>query len=158
MSAVVADASPLHYLIECGAADSLKILFGEIIIPPTVFAELQHAKTPHVVREWIAYHPAWIKIQTPRFIDYNLNLDPGEKEAISLALEIGAHLLLIDDRKGRAEALRRGLRVAGTIGILEAAAQRGVLDFALAVEKLRKTGARIDQELIAAALKRLGVR
>jgi predicted nucleic acid-binding protein len=50
VSAVVSDTSPLHYLIECDAINSLKTLFGEVIVPPTVFAELQHIRTPEVVR------------------------------------------------------------------------------------------------------------
>jgi predicted nucleic acid-binding protein len=99
--------------------------------------------------------PEWIKIQMPRAIDEALNLDRGEREAISLALEIGAAVLLIDDRKGRIEAARCGLRVAGTLGILEEAARRGLIDFSAATQKLGTTGARIDEELIAAAVARL---
>jgi predicted nucleic acid-binding protein len=61
----------------------------------------------------------------------------------------------MDDRKGRAEALRCGLRVAGTIGILEAAGQRGLIDFSAAIRRLRQTNARLDEEVIQAALARI---
>jgi predicted nucleic acid-binding protein len=155
VSVVVSDASPLHYLIECGAISSLNAMFGELVIPPAVFAELQHPRTPRVVHDWMANLPGWIKIQAPQRIDESLNLDRGENEAISLAKEIGATLLLIDDRKGRIEAGRRGIRVAGTLGVLEAAGRRGLIDFAKAIGRLRSTRARIDEELIESALARL---
>lgn len=67
---------------------------------------------------------------------------------------MNASALLIDDRKGRAEALRCGLRVTGTIGLLEAAAERGLLDFAVSIQRLRETNARMDEELLRAALAR----
>lgn len=77
-----------------------------------------------------------------------------EREAICLAGEIKAVAVLMDDRKGRAEAIRCDLRVAGTIGILEAASKRGLADFPRAIQRLRKTNARLDEELIQAALRR----
>ncbi len=80
----------------------------------------------------------------------------GEREAISLACEIHAVVILMDDRKGRSEAMRCELQVTGTIGLLEAAAARGLVDFPKAVQSLRqtKTNARVDEELIQAALQR----
>ena len=87
-------------------------------------------------------------------MDDSLNVDQGEKEAICLAREVKAAAILMDDRKGRAEAVRCGLRVAGTIGLLEAAASRGLVDFATVVQRLRGTNARLDEDLIQAALTR----
>jgi predicted nucleic acid-binding protein len=89
--------------------------------------------------------------------DQSLNVDEGEREAISLAREVNAKAILIDDRKGRAEAIRCGLRVAGTIGLLEAAGRSGLLDFSVAIERLRQTNARLDEKVIEAALVRLRV-
>jgi predicted nucleic acid-binding protein len=154
VSAVVSDTSPLRYTIECGVADVLRTLFEEIVIPPAVFDELQHRHTPAAVRAWIEKRPAWIKVQSPTRIDHTLNVDLGEREAISLAKEIGAVVLLMDDRRGRIEAARCGLRVTGTIGLLEAAAERGLLNFRTSIDRLRNTNARLDEELIAAALGR----
>lgn len=95
-----------------------------------------------------------MKVQAPAVLDNSLNVDEGEKEAISLAREVKAIAILMDDRKGRAEAVRCGLRVAGTIGLLEAAAGRGLVDFPVIIQRLRRTNARLDEELIQAALAR----
>lgn len=154
MSAVVSDTSPLHYLVECDAIEILPALFQEVLIPPTVFRELQHTKTPHNVRTWAQNLPAWIKVQSPTVLDNSLNVDEGEKEAICLALEVGAIAILMDDRRGRAEAVKNGLRVAGTIGLIEAGAQRGLLNLTVTIQKLRQTNARLDDELIQALLDR----
>jgi predicted nucleic acid-binding protein len=82
-------------------------------------------------------------------------VDDGEKEAICLAREVKAAAILMDDRKGRIEAVRCGLRVTGTVGLLEAAAQRSLLDLPSVVRRLRLTNARLDEELIQAALTRV---
>ena len=126
-----------------------------MLIPPTVLRELQHENTPSAVRAWAEALPRWIKIQAPAFIDPSLNVDEGEREAICLAREVKAMAILIDDRKGRLQAVRCGLRVAGTIGILEAAANRGLVDFRAAIERLRETNARLGDEVIQAALARV---
>ena len=154
MSAVVSDTSPLHYLVLCESVNILRSLFGEVLIPPTVFQELQHPHTPPPVRAWAQSLPTWIRIQIPTTLNQTLNVDEGEREAISLACEIHAVVILMDDRKGRFEAMRCGLRVTGTIGLLEAAAARGLVDFPKVVQSLRQTNARLDEELIQAALQR----
>ena len=154
MSAVVSDTSPLHYLVLCESVDVLRTLFGEVLIPPTVFQELQHQHTPPQVRAWAQSLPAWIKVQKPAVLDQTLNADEGEREAIALACEIKVVAILMDDRKGRIEAQRCGLQVTGTIGLLEAAAARGLVDLTKAVQLLRQTNVRLDDELIEAALRR----
>ena len=150
----MSDTSPLHYLVECEAIEILPALFKEVLIPPTVHRELQHQKTPPRVSAWAQNLPAWAKVQAPAVMDDSLNVDQGEKEAICLAREVKAVAILMDDRKGRAEAVRCGLRVAGTVGLLEVAAGRGLLDFAAVIQRLRQTNARLDEEIIQAALDR----
>ena len=154
MSAIVSDTSPIHYLVECDIADILAQLFTEIVIPPTVLMELQHARTPDKVREWIKAKPTWVRIQAPLRLDESLDVDQGEKEAISLAKELNASALLIDDRKGRAAAIRCGIQVTGTIGLISIAAERGLINIDSVVERLRRTRARLDERLLAAALAR----
>jgi predicted nucleic acid-binding protein len=76
-------------------------------------------------------------------------LDPGESEAIALAVELHADVLLIDERAGRLEAARYGLRVAGALSILDEADQAGLVDFEAAVVRLRQTTFRVSQAVLA---------
>ena len=154
MSVVVSDTSPLHYLILCGAETILPRLFRQVIIPPTVFRELQQPNTPPLVRQWVASLPTWIAVQTPKTLNLALDVDAGELEAICLAQEIKADAVLMDDRAGRNAAIHCGLAVVGTIGLLEQASARGLIELPQAMERLRQTNARLDAELIRAALER----
>ena len=121
---VIADSTPLNYLILIHQVDLLPQLFDRILIPPAVFGELQHQETPDVVRRWIASPPSWLHVQALRSVlDPALGfLDPGEREAIALAEELQADQLLLDDADARREAARRNLPFIGTLGVLREAA------------------------------------
>jgi predicted nucleic acid-binding protein len=75
-------------------------------------------------------------------------LGPGEQQAISLALAIGATLLLCDDRDARETAERSGLRVTGTIGVLQQAARIGRLNLRDTVARLSQTSFRMSRALL----------
>jgi predicted nucleic acid-binding protein len=154
LSVVVSDTSPLHYLILCGAETALASLFSQVVIPPTVFRELQQPNTPPLVRQWASSLPPWAAVQAPKSLNLLWNVDAGELEAICLAREINAAAVLMDDRAGRSAAVHCGLAVIGTIGLLEQAATRGLLELPQVMERLRQTNARLDPELIHAALER----
>ena len=154
MSVVVSDTSPLHYLILCGAENILPKLFRQVLIPPTVFQEMQQPNTPPPVRQWAGALPEWVSVQAPKTVNLKLDVDAGELEAICLAQEIHAAAVLMDDRAGRNAAIQCGLAVVGTIGLLEQAAARGLIDLPPALTRLRQTNARLDPELIRAALAR----
>jgi predicted nucleic acid-binding protein len=81
-------------------------------------------------------------------------LDPGEREAIQLALDTGVDMLLIDESEGRREALRRHLLVTGTVAVLEKAAQRGMIDFRAALERLEQTNFRLSAKIRGEFIKR----
>ena len=154
MSVVISGTSPLHCLILCGAEALLLRLFRQVVIPPTVFRELQQPNTPPQVQQWARSLPAWAAVQAPTTINLSLDIDAGELEAICLAREIRAAAVLMDDRAGRSAAIHCGLAVVGTIGLLERAAARGLLDLPEMMGRLRKTNARLDPELIRAGLER----
>jgi predicted nucleic acid-binding protein len=158
MSAVVSDTSPINYLIRLGEIDLLPQLFGEILIPPAVLQELQHAGAPLAVREWASRIPSWARVLAPAGVDRALDLGPGEIEAIALAKEIGNTLLLIDERKGRKAALENGVRTAGTLNILEEAAARGLLDFEQTLARLRATNFHVRDSILAEFLARVRAR
>ena len=115
---VIADSSPLIALVNIGHIDVLPKLFGEIIIPPAVAIEIASSNRPDAVRQLAAIPPAWLKVQAPSTILRMADLHPGESEAISLAIEIHADLVLIDERRAYREALARKLNAVGTVGVL----------------------------------------
>lgn len=127
---VVADTSPLNYLIQIDADGLLHSLYERVLVPPAVMQELDHASSPASVRHWLLSMPSWIDIRrTNEPPDSTLSsLDPGEREAIQLAQEAGSDLLLIDERKGRLEAQRRNLSTTGTLGVLASAGELGLVD------------------------------
>jgi predicted nucleic acid-binding protein len=153
---VVADTSPLNYLVLIGEIDLLLALYGKILMPRAVYQELQRSQTPLPVHAWASSLPEWCEVRTviapidSAFSD----LDPGEREAIQLAVETGADMLLIDEIDGRKEALRHHLRVTGTVAILEQASQRGLIDFRSALERLEKTSFRLSPTIRETFLKR----
>jgi predicted nucleic acid-binding protein len=88
---VIADTTPLNYLVLIGHADVLAQLYDTVLIPPAVLEELQRSRTPAPVRSWIAARPAWLEART---VQTNLgaaleHLGAGEREAICLAEETG---------------------------------------------------------------------
>jgi predicted nucleic acid-binding protein len=83
-----------------------------------------------------------------------LELDAGERDAIQLALDEGVDVLLMDDGPGRREAVRRHLRVSGTLAVLEKAAQRGWIDFIATLHRLDQTNFRLSASIKAEFLKR----
>jgi predicted nucleic acid-binding protein len=142
---VVSDTTPLRHLIVIGEAELLTSLYGTVIVPTAVWTELQAEATPLPVKAWLAEPPAWLKVRSSHSAlsdQYALDaLDAGEREAIQLAAELGADLLLMDDREGRAFALRRQLPVTGTLGVLERPDVVGLLpDFPSTLARLEASG------------------
>jgi len=149
---VVSDTSPLNYLLLCGAADVLPRLFGKVIVPDAVLAELRSEDAPPSVRAWAEALPAWVEIRNPTHENTALKLHFGERAAICLALEMRADLVLIDERVGRRVAKELGLSVVGTLGVLEKAAQGGMLHLPTTIDQLRRTTFKVDPALLTAVL------
>lgn len=80
--------------------------------------------------------PAWLRIETPATVEYLDRLDLGEASAISLAQEIQAALMLIDERAGTSAARGVGIQVVGTLGVLIEAAVERLIDFEPTLERL----------------------
>ena len=135
---VVADTSPLNYLIQIDCDDLLLQLYKHVVVPSGVMAELRHVDAPAAVQAWLLHVPAWIDVRLMSSEpDAGLSsLGPGEQEAIQLAEEEHADLILMDERKGRLEATRRGLITTGTLGVLLTAGELGLIDPAIAYQRL----------------------
>ena len=135
---VVSDTTPLNYLVLIKAIAALPTLFGRVFAPGAVIAELTDPRAPASVRAWASEPPSWLAVREPTHLDATLpgSLHAGEVHAISLARELGADWVLIDERKASRAAERCGLRVAGTLVILEEAGARGLLDYPAVRDRL----------------------
>lgn len=146
---VISDTTPINYLVLIGQIDLLPRLFGQVLIPPAVLTELRQQGSPQEVQTWMSAIPAWLEVRAPSCIDPTIHLGRGEVEAISLAHELHATEILIDDMQARKAALARGLRVAGTLLVLDRAARRGLIDLPEAIQRLMQTNFRVPAALIA---------
>jgi len=155
MTVVVSDTSPLNYLVLIDNVSVLPVLFGVVVVPSAVFRELQHAETPEKVRAWVSSHPSWLKVKTSTQADRIAGLGEGETEAIALAQELNADLLLIDERKGTRAANAAGLKTAGTLAILDEADRRGLLDFEAAIVRLQNTSFHVHPVLLESILEQV---
>jgi predicted nucleic acid-binding protein len=99
MILVVADTGPIHYLVLIGVIDVPPRIYDCVVIPNSVLEKLRHPHAPQAVRNWSAALPAWMEVREAPLIRLSEILDPGEVDAISLAKEIKADYVLLDDRE-----------------------------------------------------------
>lgn len=154
----VADASPLCYLVLIGEIDLLQKIFGQVLVPQAVIAELLHEDAPEAVRSWASNLPAWISAEaTPLLATTGMEkLHAGEQAAILLAESMKADIILLDEKAARRIAADRGLRVTGLLGVLGEAATRGLVELAPVINRLRMTGFRASPSLLKATLDLFG--
>ena len=152
---VVADTSPINYLILIQEIDILPKMYGCVVVPQTVRDELVRLTSPQLVRSWVDHLPIWLEVRSPLAPpDSSLaKLDAGERDAIMLATELQADQLIVDDREGRREAEQRGIPVIGTLGVLREAATLNLLDIRVAVERLQGTSFYVAPEVLTKLLK-----
>ena len=154
---VVADSGPLHYLILLEHPELLRRFYGLVLVPEPVAEELSAARAPSIVREWITKPPNWVEVRpvpAETVSTISDDLDLGERAAIALAETVHADLLLIDEAAGRAEAKRRHLRVTGTLGVLRAGAEQGLVNVPDLLERLKATSFYLDETLLSAVFDR----
>ena len=145
---VVSDTSGLSVLITVGREDLLPKLFQKVYIPEAVRRELQsfHPKLPAWLESRAVTHG---KEKTPG------QLGEGEWEAILLAEQTSADLLLMDEKSGRKIAEGRGLQVIGVLGVLVQAKKVGLIGELrpLLQEMVSTAGFFLSPELMRAALR-----
>ncbi len=158
---VVSNSSPLVSLAAVGRLELLHDLYGTIIIPEAVHQEVvvQGRGRPGAAEvqslDWIVCRD----VGDPSVVTaLESKLDRGEAEAIALAVELQADLLLMDERLGRAEAARFGLRFVGILGALIEAKAKGLLQQIepLLDELQNDAGFRISEALRARVLQAAG--
>jgi predicted nucleic acid-binding protein len=154
---VVSNSSPLIALSAINSLPLLHALYGTIYIPEAVFQEVvvrgagRPGGTAVANAPWLVRHP--VTNQQPVAQLRSAGLDQGESEAIALALELSANLLIVDERDARAIARQHGLAITGAVGVLIAAKNAGM---AAAIKpllgQLSAAGFYISPQTIAHAL------
>jgi predicted nucleic acid-binding protein len=130
MPAVIVDSSVLITLAASEQFHLLREFYSTIHIPPEVWNETAtSAKTCGVQEVRQAKAEGWLVVQSPRDLKavqaLPFNLQPGETEALALALELSGSLLLVDDAQGRRAASFLGIAYTGTLGVLLRAKAEG---------------------------------
>lgn len=148
---VVCNTSPLIALFQIGQLPLLQTLFGTVLVPPAVVREV----TPGLaLPDWVESRPL---DQALAPLVLSASLGPGESEAISLALEVHARLVVLDDRPARRLAQALALPVIGTLGIRLAGKRRGLLgELKPCLDALLAHDFRISPSLYAQVLRDAG--
>lgn len=117
MADVVSNTGPLIALAQIDRFDLLRRLFGRIVIPPAVRAEIQDggSEAALTAADWITVRPPQDTLAAQLLGEV---LVAGESATIILASELGADLVLIDERTATRKARALGLPVIGTLGVL----------------------------------------
>jgi predicted nucleic acid-binding protein len=146
---VVADTSPLCYLVLIGEERVLPLLYARILLTATVLSELRHPQAPEILRTWSAEPPSWLELHSDptESNDVPASLHAGERTAILLARSMRADFVLMDEAAGRDSARACGVPVVGTFGVLRHAADMGLLDFKATLLRLRGTSFRASPAL-----------
>lgn len=146
---VVSDTTAISSLYRIGKLDLLQLLFHEIILPNAVFEELTALET-FGYDIAVIKNADWIQVKhaTNQALIFKLSeiLDLGESEAIALAQEIGADLLLIDEKRGRLKANELGIATVGLIGIITRLKKAGHIEAIKPIlDELRSSGCWIQE-------------
>ena len=133
MAVVISDSSPLVHLSAINRFELLRELYPDLSIPQSVWDEVTIAGAGRTGAKELAdaVNNGWIKLKSPgaKFIERieSEGLDRGETDALALALELKAEMILLDEVRGRTAARRLGVRAVGTLGVLIRAKARGLV-------------------------------
>ena len=162
---VVSDTTPIISLLKANCLELLKNLYGQVLIPESVYRELTensaYVKEAEIVRAADFLQVAAIENKKSMHVLMCVSgLDAGESEALIMYDERKADLLLMDEHKGRIVAKKRNVRFIGTAGLLMLAYDKGVLKPEGVKECLKimlDSGIRLDKKICNTVLKYIGL-
>lgn len=145
---IVSNSTPLISISKIGKINLLRDLFGQVFIPEAVYNEV--AVQGQGRAGWNL--PSYIEVKhitnamASQFLQSQL--DYGESEAIVLAKEMHAELLIMDEKKARRIAKLNGITVIGTLGVLQKAKEEGILkSMKECMDEMMQRGIWIDEKL-----------
>lgn len=157
---VVSNSTILIGLSKIGKLDLLQKLFTKIVIPAEVFDEVvgkgENKPGADDVKNasWIETSSISDRIQVQLLMG---SLDKGEAEAVVLAKEKGANLILLDEEKARKMAVLAGFKVMGVLGVLLLAKKLGIITAVKPyIQKLQQKKFRIGDKVVVRALREAG--
>ena len=152
---VVVNTTPIIALSLIGELDLLRRLYGQVLVPSAVEAEVLAGGRDGIGSSELM-EASWLRVaslQDARRADLLADLDRGEAEVIALAQELNADLVVIDERLARLHAKRLGLTLTGTLGVLLKAKQLGhVQAVAPLIDRLRQGGIHLSDVVVAEVL------
>lgn len=156
---VISNTTPIITLLSLGKLDLLRELYDKIYIPQAVYQEIEDGKHKPFYTD--LKQLSWIEIKTVQnelaLSILSNDLDKGEAEAIILYKEMNANLLIIDEKLGRQEAENKNCIVTGSLGVLIAAKQVGLIEeIKPLLLQARANGIRISDKLFNAILEKAG--
>ncbi|MBR2215536.1 MAG: DUF3368 domain-containing protein [Selenomonadaceae bacterium] len=160
MRKVVVNSSPLIALCGIGKLGLLREIYGEIAIPLAVYQEIS-AKQDSLCKHYIDNAAEWVRIcqirNTLAKRLFKAKLHAGEVEAMILAQEQNADLLIIDDALAKRHAIYLGINVTGTLGVLIKARQMNLIsELAPLLQQLRRNNIYVSEKLISYCLQKVG--
>ena len=153
---VVSDTTPLISLLKINRLDLLEKLYGSVLIPKAVFSELTSNKiyqseTDIISRSNFIECREVSNFQALKILQVVTTLDLGESEAIVLAQELNADVLLMDESKGRKVAQQLNIPLSGTLGVIVDSFDAELLtkiEVSECLDILQQSGRRISGHLI----------
>jgi uncharacterized protein len=150
---VVCDANPLIVLARVEHLDILQRLFRRVLIPPAVWSEVTRRQAAPGAAA--VARAEWLEVRAPRAVP-TTKLGLGEREAMALAMELQA-MLIVDDGMARAAALAMGIAITGTLGVLRRAQHQGLLIAVRPIlDQMQANGLHVAEPLVQAFIREIG--
>lgn len=154
---LVADASALISLASCNSLSLLDKLFGEVLVPETVYSEITIPDKPQSSSLQVYLQGKVRNVDMLRFVYLDAFADAGETEAMLLYKEVSADYLLIDDKRGRKVAKINQIKTIGSLGVLLQAKRAGHIQYiAPLLEQITSSPVYISESLINTVLELAG--
>ena len=155
---IIADSSPLISLAIIDKLYLLEEYFEEIFVPTAVYEEICSKNKPFSEKLKVFLSNKVLEVKNQHIVlTLNEKIDLGEAQAIALAFEKNADFIILDDLKARKTAIRNGLSVIGTLGLLLDAKKAGkISNLGNTIKKLTDNDIRLSDKLIADILHEAG--